>query len=56
MLCEVAAGYFALGFTDSVFVAGSVQRGTLASELDETQTMITPALTRLVGPSSLCLD
>lgn len=49
-------GCFLLSFTDSVFVAGSVQRGSLASEWEGTQTMITPALTHLVGPSSLCLD
>lgn len=40
----------------TVFVAGSVQRGTRASKWERTPTMATPALTRLVGPSCLCLD
>lgn len=40
----------------SLFVAGSVQRGTLASEWEGTQTTVTPALTHLVGPFCLCSD
>ena len=37
-------------------VAGSVQRATAARKEDVTQTLVIPALTHLVGPSSLCLD
>lgn len=42
--------------TDAVFVAGAVQRGTLASEWERTRIMATPASTHLVGPFSRCSD
>lgn len=43
-------------FSDSLFVAGRVQRATAARKEDLTQTLVIPALTHLVGPSSLYLD
>lgn len=52
----MAAGHFSLSLTTAVSAAASVRRGTLASKWDGTQTTITPASTRLVGPSCLCLD